>query len=250
MKAVIPILIIVLIAFFVLVLLVLPMEGGTMIPGSVQSTEVSTNPYVGAFDTDCEALKNYMTYGRIGVRAGWLSECLYHYDKQSNGYGLAIVAHPDGQDISGMHNAVMYQIKYKEEEWSVLHEQFSYPKGRDVFVYMGSVALLAVDHADSPSGTIMISYDRGSTWGTRLAFDELMDYDVAIYPNLAPTVLNYNVDDGVITFGWKADPADADYLLINQFDVKAKAFTEEIQRKPEFVPAPTQAPTEIVTAGQ
>ena len=244
MKVLIPILLIVVIIFFALMLLVLPMEGGTMTPGSVQNTELHTNPYVGTFDTDCEALKSYSIYGEIGVRAGWLTDCLYHHEMQSNGYGLALVAHPDGQETAGMRNAVMYQIRYKEEEWSVLHEQFSHPKGRDEFVYMGGVAVLAIDHADSPSGTIMISYDRGATWGTRLAFHELMDYDVAAYPNLVPKVLNYNVDDGLITFGWKVDPDDLDYLLINQFDVNAKAFTEEIQRLPDFPHAPTEVPTE------
>ena len=250
MKAVIPVLIIILIAILLLALLLLPVEGGTMLSGGVQSTDAPTNPYVGAFDTDCEALKNYTTYGRIGVRVGWLSECLYHYELQSNGYGLAIVAHPDGQDTSEMNNTVIYEIKYKEEEWTVLHEQFSYPKGRDVFVYMGKVALLAIDHAESPSGTIMISYDRGHSWGTKLAFDALMDYDVEAYPNLVPTVLNYNVDDGIITFGWKADPSDSDYLLVNQFDVNAKAFTEGIYRHPAFAAAPLQVPTESVSQGQ
>ena len=246
MKAIIPVLLLVMIAFFVLVLLVLPMEGGAGLPGGgVPSTEVSTNPYVGAFDTDCEALKNYMNYDRWGVRAGWLQDCLYHYELQSGGYGLAIVVHPDQPEVSGMHNTVMYQIAHEEKEWSVLHEQFNYPKGRDAFVYMGKVAVLAIDHADSPSGTIMISYDRGVTWGTQLAFHELMDYDVARYPNLVPKVLNYNVDDGMITFGWKVDPGDADYLLINQFDVRAKAFTEEIQRHPAFPTAPVEGPTEI-----
>ena len=51
MKAAIPILLILLIVVFMLVMMVLPMEGGTMTPGSVQSTEASTNPYVGTFDT-------------------------------------------------------------------------------------------------------------------------------------------------------------------------------------------------------
>lgn len=249
MKVVIPVLILMLIAAFMLAMLVLPMEGGTMTPGSVHSTEASTNPYVGTFDTDCEALKNYMNYDRWGVRAGWLQDCLYHYELQSGGYGLAIVAHPDGQDTSGMHRTVMYQIAHKETDWSVLHEEFSYPKGRAVFVYMGKVALLAIDHADSPSGTIMISYDRGASWGTQLAFHELMDYDVEAYPNLVPKVLNHNVDDGIITFGWKVDPGDADYLLINQFDVKAKAFTEEIQRHPDFPRAPVEEATETVSQG-
>ena len=246
MKAVIPVLILIMIAFFILAMLVLPMEGGTMAPGTVHSTEASTNPYVGTFDTDCEALKNYMNYDRWGVRAGWLQDCLYHYELQSGGYGLAIVVHPDQPEVSGMHNTVMYRIAHKETEWSVLHEQFTYPKGRDVFVYMGKVAVLAIDYADRPSGTIMVSYDRGVTWNTNLAFHELMDYDVQAYPNLVPKVLNYNVDDGLITFGWKVDPGDADYLLINQFDVSAKAFTEEIQRLPGFPAAPAaESATEV-----
>ena len=244
MKAAIPILLILLIVVFMLVMMVLPMEGGTMTPGSVHHTDAPTNPYVGAFDTDCEALKNYMIYEEKGVRASWLSECLYHYELQSSGYGLAIVAHPGGQEAAGMHHTVMYRIAHKETEWSVLHQQFTYPKGRDIFVYMGKVAVLAIDYADRPSGTIMISYDRGASWGTELAFHELMDYDVAAYPNLVPTVLNHNVDDGLITFGWKVDPDDADYLLINQFDVHAKAFTEEIQRLPTFPRAPVAEPTE------
>lgn len=243
MKIAIPILILVLIAVFLLAMLVLPMEGGTMTPGSVQSTEASTNPYVGTFDTDCEALKNYMIYRELGVRPGWLSDCLYHYELQSDGHGLAIVVHPDQPESSGMHNTVMYRIASKEEEWSVLHEQFNYPIGRAAFVYMGKVAVLAIDHADSPSGTIMISYDRGQNWDTRLAFHEVMDYDVAAYPDLVPKILNYNVDDGLITFGWKVDPGDRDYLLINQFDVKAKAFTEEIQRLPTFPTAPVEETT-------
>ena len=120
MKAIFPILILIMIAFLVLALLVLPMEGGTMIPGSVQSTEASTNPYVGTFDTDCEALKSYNLYGDIGVRAGWLTNCLYHHQMQSNGYGLALVAHPDGQETAGMRNAVMYQIRCLKRVFTLL----------------------------------------------------------------------------------------------------------------------------------
>ena len=115
---------------------------------------------------------------------------------------------------------------------------FTYTKGADAFVYMGEVAVLVADQSKGDGGTLIISYDRGRTWSDMMYLNDLIDYDTVLHPNIEPHVINYNRDNGIITFGWKDSLSQSEYLLINQFDVNTCQFVEEVYRHPDFSRAP------------
>lgn len=201
--------------------------------------ETTLNPeYAEYYARDCQKLEEISSNGMEAVNQDWVAEELFHYQVQPDGHGLATVMHPQGMDASGTTYSVMYETSDGGKNWNVLHEMFGFTRGADAFVYMGEVVVLAADQSKGSFGTLVISYDRGRTWSDEMYLHELFSYDNERFENIKPHVINYNEHTGIITFGWSEDYAPGNYLLINQFDVGACAFLEEVYRHPDFPTAP------------
>ena len=179
-------------------------------------------------------LEKYSTTGETYLSEHWFEENVAHYKIQPDGRGLAMVVHPEAVGEAGSKCTVLFTTTNNGTNWYVLNEMFTYPGGASDCAYMGKTVVLAADDTASADVSILISYDRGSSWCEALILSDLVSYDTVRYPNLAPKIINYNDDTGFITFGWKVDADDEEYLLINQFDVNARVFTEEEYRNPEF----------------
>lgn len=166
---------------------------------------------------------------------------LSFYRIQPDGHGLAIVDSAD-VDMSSLTYVTLYETADGGNSWTMLDGPVQVNKGICETVYMGEVVLIAAENAKAGYGTVMISYDRGHTWGEYLGFDDMFSYDSETYLNLVPHIINYNTETGIITFGWTLrydEQIDSEtYVLINQFDVMACRVVEEIYRHPDFPEAP------------
>lgn len=189
-----------------------------------------TDPYAGYK----ELMRRVCADDLSDINRDWLQECLFHCQIQPDGHGLAMLLHPVGLDASGRTPVVMLETGNGGKSWDVLHERYDLVRGGRAFVYMGETAVILANSSKGDGGSAVFSYDRGRTWTGTVCFDELMDYDVEVWPDLEPHVLNYNADTGIITMGWKALWGNEDYLLINQLDVYSRQIIEEIYRSPEF----------------
>ena len=209
---------------------------GIVIPGSdpTEPTEIrQEDPWEDAWGDvayDLPQLKQLATT-RTADQV-WLDESLCHYQMQEDGHGLAVTVSPDGLVANGTMYTVMYETVDGGQHWDVLHENFSYAKGVSVLVYMGDVAVLASQASFSIHSSLMVSYDRGHTWEQTLTLADLVEYDVGEFAQLAPYVIDYDVQNGLITFCWKKD--NEEDVLINQFDVHTQQFVAELDRAPEF----------------
>ena len=208
----------------------------TACKGQQADAMMEDQKYTQAYARDCAMLVDLSDSMMDASNARYMEEEMFHYQMQSDGRGLALMNHPDGQAMGFLY-AVMYETTDGGQTWNVLHDTFAYDRGESVFVYMGNTAVLAVNAANGIYSSLMVSNDCGRTW-KKMSLGDLVDYDEMTFDYLDPHVINYNGETGLITFGWTVAcgemEGDAPYVLINQFDADNCVFVEEIYRHPDF----------------
>lgn len=234
----------------IFILIAAMLVSGCMAPGGEKESTVGSEieeEYAKHYAYDILCLTEYAQTGMVAGDGVWEAEQLYHYQVQEDGHGLAITAWPGGMDASGSTYGILYETADGGKNWNLLDSCFAYGRGQSVFVYMGEVALIAADNYKVGYGDLQISYDRGHSWEVGYAFPDLIDYDYEKSGSIIPSIINYNEDTGLITFGWDSWFGGEGYELINQFDVREQRFVQELYRHPDFVRAPLETEQEQQT---